>query len=248
MADRLLENKIALVTGASKGIGKAICKKLAEEGAIVFAGIRKEGKLDDIAGITERGGSVVPVILDVCDISSIKQCAVRIKKEWGKLDILVNNAGLTRIERFDLMKSDSLHLIYDTNVFGLMNITQTMIRLLKKSDYPSIINMASIMAGDSDIGQTAYGSSKAAVVNMTKTWAKEYAEFGIRVNSIAPGNVDTDMFNIIDGDVLEKAIDRIGMKRLAKPEEIANVALFLASDMASYVTGENICVNGGLLL
>lgn len=248
MADVLLENRIALVSGAGRGIGKAVCKKLAEQGAIVLAGIRSEGKLDDTAGVVAGGGSIVPVMLDVCDMSSIKQCAVRIKKEYGKLDILVNNAGLTIIERFDLMRSGSLKLIYDTNVFGLINVTQTMIRLLKKSGCPSIINMASIMADDSDIGQTAYGSSKAAVVNMTKTWAKEYAGFGIRVNSIAPGNVDTDMFNIIDGEALEKAIDKIGMKRLAKPEEIANVALFLASDMASYVTGENICVNGGLLL
>lgn len=249
MTDMLLKDKIVLVSGASRGIGKAICKTFTEQGAIVFAGVRKESKPDNTVNDIANGiGMTISVMLDVCDSSSIKQCAMRIKKEYGKLDVLVNNAGLTIIERFDLMKSDSLKLIYDTNVFGLMNVTQTMIRLLKKSDDPSIINMASIMADDSDIGQTAYGSSKAAVVNMTKTWAKEYAGFGIRVNSVSPGNVDTDMFNIIEGDMLEKAINKIGMKRLAKPEEIANIVLFLASDMASYVTGENISATGGLLL
>lgn len=245
----MLENKIALVTGASRGIGKAICVKFAEEGATVFAGVRNPALLAAyLDGIGELKGSIIPVLIDVCDAASIKDCAMHIKKEFGKLDILVNNAGLTVIERFDMMKSESLHKIYDTNVFGLVNVTQMMVRFLKKSDAPCIINMASIMAEDSDIGQSAYGSSKAAVVNLTKTWAKEYAGIGMRVNSISPGNVDTDMFNIIEGQELQEAINKIGMKRVAKPEEIANVALFLASDLASYVTGENITVNGGLLL
>ena len=244
-----VKGRWALVTGASRGIGKAICVKFAEEGATVFAGVRNPALLAAyLDGIGELKGSIIPVLIDVCDAASIKDCAMHIKKEFGKLDILVNNAGLTVIERFDMMKSESLHKIYDTNVFGLVNVTQMMVRFLKKSDAPCIINMASIMAEDSDIGQSAYGSSKAAVVNLTKTWAKEYAGIGMRVNSISPGNVDTDMFNIIEGQELQEAINKIGMKRVAKPEEIANVALFLASDLASYVTGENITVNGGLLL
>ncbi len=245
----MLENKIALVTGASRGIGKAICVKFAEEGATVLAGVRNPSLLDSyLDGIGEVKGKIIPVLIDVCDSASIKECAMFIKKEFGYLNILVNNAGLTIIERFDMMKSESLHKIYDTNVFGLVNVTQMMIRFLKKAEDPCIVNMASIMADDSDIGQSAYGSSKAAVVNLTKTWAKEYAGIGLRVNSISPGNVDTDMFNIIEGQELQDAIEKIGMKRVAKPEEIANVAFFLASDLASYVTGENITVNGGLIL
>lgn len=245
----MLENKIALVTGASRGIGKAICVKLAEEGATVLAGVRNPALLDNyLDGVYNTKGEIVPVLIDVCDAASIKECAMKIKKDYGRLDILVNNAGLTIIERFDMMKAESMHKIYDTNVFGLVNVTQMMIRFLKKSETPCVVNMASILAEDSDIGQSAYGSSKAAVVNLTKTWAKEYAGIGLRVNSISPGNVDTDMFNIIEGQELLDAIEKIGMKRVAKPEEIANVVLFLASDMASYVTGENITVSGGLLL
>jgi 3-oxoacyl-[acyl-carrier protein] reductase len=172
----------------------------------------------------------------------------KIKKKYGCLDILVNNAGLTIIERFEMMRKESVKIIYDTNVFGVADVTQRVIRLLKKSDYPCIINMSSIMAGDSDIGQTAYASSKAAIESMTKTWAKELVEYGIRVNAIAPGNVDTDMFNIIDGEEMKETISKIGMKRAARPDEIANVAIFLASKMSSYVTGEVIQVNGGLIL
>ena len=152
------------------------------------------------------------------------------------------------IERFDMMRDSSVEEIYNINVFGMMHVTQMAIRLLKKSDKPVIINMSSVMAMDSDIGQTAYASSKAAVISMTKTWTKEYTPLGFRVNAIAPGNVDTDMFNIIGRNDLDKAISKIGMERVAKPEEIANVALFLASDMSSYVTGEVINVNGGLIL
>ena len=245
----MLENNVALVTGASRGIGRAICVKFAEEGATVLAGVRNPSLLDSyLDGIGGIKGKIIPVLIDVCDTASIKECAMSIKKEFGHLDILVNNAGLTIIERFEMMKSESLQKIYDTNVFGLINVTQMMMRFLKKSERPCIVNMASIMADDSDIGQSAYGSSKAAVVNLTKTWAKEYAGIGLRVNSISPGNVDTDMFNIIEGKELQDAIEKIGMKRVAKPEEIANVAFFLASDLASYVTGENIRVNGGLIL
>lgn len=245
----LLKNRIALVTGASRGIGRAISVKFANEGAVVFAGIRSSDLIEEMRWESpETGGKIIPVILDVCDMVSVKKCIIDIKSKVGKLDILVNNAGITIIERFDMTSDASIRKIYDTNVFGLMKITQTAIRLLKKSNAPNIINISSVLAGDSDIGQTAYASSKAAVESMTKTWTKEYTPLGFRVNAIAPGNVDTDMFNIIDDAEIESAIKKIGMGRLAKPEEIANAALFLASDLASYVTGEIINVNGGLLL
>jgi len=245
----LLENKVALITGAGRGIGRAICKKYADEGAIVYAGIRNGKKIFDIEYYNEEtNGRVIPIMLDVCDKDSIRQCIATIKKQNGLVDILVNNAGITYIERLEMVSDVSIKEIYSTNVFGLLHVTQMAMRLLKKSETPTIINMSSIMGGDSDIGQTVYASSKAAVESMTKTWTKEYGSMGFRVNAIAPGNVDTDMFNIIDGEELERAIAKIGLGRVATPEEIANVALFLASDLASYVTGEIINVNGGLLL
>lgn len=235
----MLENKMVLVTGASRGIGNAVCEKLASEGAVVYGGFRT---------VENREGKIIPVQLDVCDRQSIKECIKTVKKEAGKIDILVNNAGITILERLEMVADASVKKIYDTNVFGLLNVTKAAIRLLRKSDSPCIINMSSIMAQESDIGQTVYAGTKAAVESMTRTWTKEYSAEGIRVNAVAPGNVDTDMFNIISEEELKIELSKIGLGRIAKPEEIADVVLFLASDMASYVTGEVIRVNGGLVL
>ena len=244
----MVENKIALVTGASRGIGHSICEKLAAEGAIVYAGIRKfeEGKyyFDN----EKYEGRIKPIELDVCEISTIKDCIKQIKNECGKIDILVNNAGITILERLEMVSNTSAEKIYNTNVFGLLNTTKVAMRLLKKSESACIINMSSIMAKESDIGQTVYAGTKAAVESMTRTWTKEYSSEGIRVNAVAPGNVNTDMFNIISEEDLDIEVAKIGLGRIAEPEEIANAVLFLASDMASYVTGEVINVNGGLVL
>ena len=242
----MLEKKIALVTGASRGLGYCICKKLANEGAIVYAGVRNLEKFTELMmGYEEQ---VVPVVLDVCDSRSIKECIKQIKSNEGRLDILVNNAGITILERLEMVSDISVDKIYNTNVFGLLNVTKTAIRLLKKSSAPCIINMSSIMAQESDIGQTVYAGTKAAVESMTRTWTKEYSSDGIRVNAVAPGNVNTDMFNIISEEELKIELAKIGLGRIAEPEEIANVVLFLASDLSSYVTGEVIRVNGGLIL
>lgn len=245
----MLKDKIVLITGASRGIGKAICQTFMDEGAIVYAGVRDENMISALSIENgETGGKILPVHLDVCDKESIKNVVKEIKKQVGRIDVLVNNAGVTLIERFEMASDASIESIYNTNVFGVLHVTQMAMRLLKKSESPTIINLSSIMARDSDIGQTAYASSKAAVESMTKTWSKEYTPLGFRVNAIAPGNVDTDMFNIIEGEELENAISRIGLGRVARPQEVANVALFLASDLASYVTGEVVHVDGGLRL
>ena len=219
----MLKNKTALVTGTSRGIGWAICQKFASEGAKVYAGVRSLTK-------NVNSENIKYIELDVCNIQTIRDCVKKIKDEEGKLDILVNNAGITIPARLEMVS----------------NVTKTAIRLLKKSDAPCIINMSSIMAQESDIGQTVYAGTKAAVESMTRTWAKEYP--GIRVNAVAPGNVNTDMFNIIGEDALKQEITKIGLRRIAEPDEIANVVLFLASDLASYVTGEVLKVNGGLVL
>lgn len=242
----LLENKVVLVTGSSRGIGLKICESFAREGAKVYAGARNENSI--VQQEFASGGSIIPISLDVTNEVSIKDCISRIKKDENILDVLVNNAGITIIERFDMMRKSSVETIYNTNVFGLLYVTQYAIRLMRKSLSPTIINMSSIMAKDSDIGQTAYASSKAAVESMTKTWAKEYAQFGFRVNAIAPGNVNTDMFNVISEEERNDALKKIGLRRIAEPEDIANVALFLASNLSSYITGEIINVNGGLVL
>ncbi len=245
----LLNEKVTLVTGASRGIGKAICLKFAAEGAIVYAGVRNINTQFELPKeFSESGGKIIPVKLDVCSIDNIKECIITIKKNHGRIDVLVNNAGITILERLEMIASESIESIYSTNVFGMINVTKNAMRLLKKSSSPVIINMSSIMAAESDIGQTVYAGSKAATESMTRTWAKEYSPIGLRVNAIAPGNVNTDMFNIISEEDLKTELTKIGLGRIAEPEEIANVALFLASDMSSYITGEVINVNGGLML
>lgn len=244
----MTEKKTALVTGASRGIGFAICSKLASEGAIVYAGVRHNEDVSKFEKDNNCAGSIIPILLDVCDLQSIKNCIKQIKNEEGKIDILVNNAGITILERLEMISDASVDKIYKTNVFGLLNMTKTAMRLLKKSESPCIINMSSIMAKESDIGQTVYAGTKAAVESMTRTWTKEYSGEGIRVNAVAPGNVNTDMFNIISEEELKVELSKIGLGRIAEPDEVANVVLFLASDLASYVTGEVISVNGGLVL
>lgn len=244
----MAEKKTALVTGAGRGIGFAICSKLASEGATVYAGVRHMEDACKFTKDSKCAGSIIPIALDVCDSQSIKNCVKQIKKAEGKIDILVNNAGITILERLEMVSDASVDKIYNTNVFGLLNMTKTAMRLLKKSETPCIINMSSIMAVESDIGQTVYAGTKAAVESMTRTWTKEYSGEGIRVNAVAPGNVNTDMFNIISEEELKVELSKIGLGRIAEPDEIANVVLFLASDLASYVTGEVISVNGGLIL
>lgn len=245
----MLSGKKVLVTGASRGIGRAIAEKFASEGAVVFAGVRNNQDMGNFSkGYLESGGQIIPVVLDVCDKTSIRQCIMKIKKEVGILDVLVNNAGITIIERMEMADDEAIRQVYDTNVFGLIHVSQMAIRLLKKSPAASMINISSVLWDRGDIGQTVYASSKAAVSSMTKTWAKEFAAKGIRVNAIAPGNTNTDMFNVIDDESRGEAISLIGLGRVAEPDDIANVALFLASDMSSYVTGEIIGVNGGIAL
>ena len=208
----LLNGKIALVTGAGRGIGRAVCQVLASEGATVYAGVRiiDEDRCSQFG--SEVSGRIIPILLDVCDSQSIKECIKKIKSETGRIDILVNNAGITILERLEMISNSSVEKIYNTNVFGLLNVTKTAMRLLKRSNTPCIINMSSIMAQESDIGQTVYAGTKAAVESMTRTWTKEYSASGIRVNAVAPGNVNTDMFNIISEEerkILEKLRERL---------------------------------------
>lgn len=244
----LLREKIVLISGANRGIGLAICKLFASEGATVYAGCRNVESFIQEDTIEKCKGEIRPIVLDVCDTDSIKQCIMQIKKDCGKIDVLVNNAGITIIERFDMMSDSSLEKVISVNLTGLLHLTQMAMRLLKKSESPNIINMSSVMASESDVGQTVYASTKAAVESMTRTWTKEYTPIGFRINAIAPGNVNTDMFNIISEEELSEAVSKIGLGRIAEPEEIAKVALFLASDLSSYITGEVIHVNGGLVM
>ena len=237
----LLENRVALITGCSRGIGRAIMERFAMEGACVYANARSEGALEDV----EVKYNVNPVYFDVNDKDAAKKCIMGIKKEQGRLDILVNNAGIMRDSLLEMVDGDTVDMIFRTNVFSVIAITQMAAKLMKRQKQGTIINISSIVGICGNAGQTAYSASKGAIATLTKTWAKELAVEGIRVNAIAPGKIDTDLYQATKESVSEDKLKNIGLGRLGKPEEVADAVVFLASDMASYITGEILGVNGG---
>lgn len=246
----LLENKVALITGCSKGIGYAMMELFAREGAAVYAAARTEGCLDDAAAhlAETTAGMVVPLYFDVRDKDAIKQCVLRIKKERGRLDILVNNAGIMKDDLVEMVSDRTMADTFETNVFAPVHVTQMALKLMKRQKSGSIINITSIVGLRGSAGQTAYAASKGAVAAITRTWARELVADGIRVNGIAPGKIDTSMYRSIGEERVSEGIREVGMSRLGRPEEVAAAALFLASDLSSYITGEILGVNGGWFL
>lgn len=250
--DILLKGKVALISGCDQGIGLCICKEFVKEGATVYANILKE-ESEIILKETCKDflGEVIPVCFDITEKAKVFDCIKKIKKEQnGKLDILVNNAGYKKDGLVEMIDDDSLYKMFDVNVYGVIHMTQAALRLMKRNkDFScSIINVSSTVGVRGNVGQSVYGATKGAVASLTKSWAKELASSRIRVNAVAPGSIDTQMFYEMSEDKIQNSIDMIGMKRLGKPKEVAKVILFLASDMSSYVTGEVIGVTGGLFI
>ena len=246
----LLENKTALITGSGRGIGFAMARLFAKEGAVVYAVARTAGCLDDAAAQPAGNpvGKIVPLYFDIRDKDAIRQAVMRIKKERGRLDILVNNAGIMKDDLLEMVSDRTLTDTFETNVFAMIHVTQMALKLMKRQKSGAIVNVSSIVGLRGSAGQTAYAASKGAVATMTKTWARELVTDGIRVNGIAPGKIDTDMYRSIGEARVAEGVSEVGMGRLGRPEEVAAAAAFLASDMASYITGEILGVNGGWFL
>ena len=245
--NKLLENKVCLITGAGKGIGKSIAEKFIKEGAFVYVNDIQENELkwcDEY----EVAGSVQKIPFDICDFAEAKSCIMRIKKEHGRIDVLVNNAGLISYEFMSMIEYNKFRKMLEVNVLALINLTQLASRIMMRQRSGSIINMASMVGVKGAKGQLAYSATKGAVISITKSAAKELAEFNIRVNAIAPGMVATDRFKNVIENKFEDRINDVGFGRMAEPEEIADAYVFLASDMSRYITGQIIGVDGGLIL
>ncbi len=246
----MLKGKIALITGATKGIGKTIAEVYAKNGATLILNARNESKALLFAEDLRKRYDVIvhTAIFDVSDSDEVKNAFKQIFKLTKTLDIVVNNAGILESSLIGMVTEEMIEKTYATNVYSIYYISQYASRLMARNKSGSIINLTSIMGVNGSEGQAVYGGSKAAVIGVTKSLAKELAITNIRVNAIAPGFIDTDMTKELPENKYQERIDSIKMKRIGKPEDIANTALYLASDLSSYVTGQVIGVDGGMLI
>lgn len=246
----LLDNKVCLVTGASRGIGLATVIRFAQEGATVYANVRHPKNLDEqYREISNKyPGCIKALYFDVREEETSKQAILQIRKDTGRLDVLVNNAGVMKDALIGMVTRSMAQEIYDTNVYGVMNMLQLATKLMSRQKSGSIINLSSIVGIEGNAGQLVYSATKGAVAAITKTAAKELTPHGIRVNAVAPGMIDTDMYRSIGEERVRDQVERIRMGKLGTPEEVADAILFLASDLSRYITGEIIGVNGGAMI
>lgn len=247
----MLRDKVAIITGSSRGIGKEIAMLYVKNGASVVINYPTEHEEEDarltVEQIRELGGEAVAICANIAKFDAAKELIQKTVEKFGKIDILVNNAGITKDMLLTRMKEEEFDKVIEVNLKGTFNCSKHAISAMMKKG-GAIINMASVVGITGNIGQCNYAASKAGVIAMTKTIAKEYARKGIRANAIAPGFIDTNMTSVLRDDIKEQINSSIPMKRMGSPEEIAKVALFLASDLASYVTGEVIKVDGGMAM
>lgn len=237
-----LNGKVAVITGAAKGLGQAMAERFANEGATVIAA--------DMGDLSYQHPNVHGYKLNVTDTEACKAFTEEIISKFNKIDILVNNAGITKDATTRKMTDDQWDAVINVNLKGVFNLTRYIGPHMQDTQGGSIINISSIVGVYGNYGQANYAASKAGVIGMSKTWAREFAAKGgnVRVNSIAPGYIMTDILKTVPQDLLDKFASMTMLGRLGQPDEIANAALFLASDESSYVTGHVLEVNGGMRL
>jgi 3-oxoacyl-[acyl-carrier protein] reductase len=246
----ILENKAALVTGGARGIGREIALALASEGAnVAFTDIRLEGVADELLNmIRSKGVKATAIQSDVRNLADAQKTVDEVVKEYQSIDILVNNAGITRDNLLIRMTEDEWDSVINVNLKGTFNFCKAASRQMLGQRQGKIINIASIVGVIGNAGQVNYSASKAGVIGITKTLAKEFASRNIQVNAVAPGFIDTEMTQKLTPQQRETLMAMIPMKRIAKPEEVASVVVFLASPAASYITGQVLHVDGGLVM
>ncbi len=245
----MLEGQIALVTGASRGIGKAIADLLGAQGATVVGTATSTAGADAISKrLADAGVAGCGMCLDVADEASVDAVVKAVEAQYGAVSLLVNNAGITRDTLLMRMKADDWDAVINTNLSSVYRVSKACLRAMMKAKSGRIINIASVVGASGNAGQTNYAAAKAGMVGFTKSLAQEVGSRGITVNAVAPGFIDTDMTRELPDAQRDALLGSIPLGRLGKPEEIAAVVAFLASDAAGYVSGETIHVNGGMYM
>ncbi|MFM0474525.1 3-oxoacyl-ACP reductase FabG [Paraburkholderia strydomiana] len=244
-----LNGKVAIITGAGQGIGAATALKFAREGAVVIA---CDMNLDAVATVAhlcrEAGGKADAFAVDVTNRTQVDEMVAKVRGTYGRIDVVVNNAGITRDARLQKMTLQQFDDVIDVNLRGVFHTAQAVVDTMIEQGSGVILNASSVVGIYGNYGQTNYAAAKFGVIGFTKTWSRELGPKGIRVNAVAPGFIDTPILKTIPEDVLTKMRDQVPLRRLGKPEEIASIYAFLASDEASYVNGAVIEATGGLTL
>ncbi|WP_316570741.1 3-oxoacyl-ACP reductase FabG [Neobacillus sp. YIM B06451] len=244
-----LKDKVAIVTGAGRGIGEATAIKYAKEGAkVIVADVNSEDVDRTVAVITEDGGKAVGMVVDVTDFGQVEKMVSDTVQHFGSVDIVVNNAGITADAQLIKMEEAQWDRVIDVNLKGVFNVAQTAAKQMKEQGRGVILNASSVVGLYGNFGQTNYAATKWGVIGMTKTWAKELGRFGIRVNAVAPGFIMTPMVEKMPEKVLEMMKGKSPLGMLGQPEDIANAYTFLASEEARYITGTVLSVDGGVVL
>jgi 3-oxoacyl-[acyl-carrier protein] reductase len=244
-----LTGQVALVTGASRGLGKAIARALAAQGASIAAVARSEDALQDtLATIRAAGGTAEPFPVDVADSAAVDATVEKIQTRFGKIDVLVNNAGVTRDGLLARMTSEAWDTVINTNLKGAFHLTRPVGRIMVKQRSGRIVNISSVIGLMGNAGQANYAASKAGLIGFTKSVAKEFASRGITCNVVCPGFIETDMTKDLSEDLKKKLLERIPLQRLGQPDDVAGVVEFLCSPAASYITGQIMTVDGGMVM
>ncbi|MGR6979931.1 3-oxoacyl-ACP reductase FabG [Testudinibacter sp. P27/CKL/0425] len=241
-----MQGKIALVTGASRGIGKAIAEELVAKGATVIGTATSEKGAEAISAYLGENGK--GLVLNVTDVASIDQTLAQIKAEFGEIDILVNNAGITRDNLLMRMKEEEWNDILDTNLTSVFHLSKAMLRSMMKKRYGRIITIGSVVGSSGNPGQTNYCAAKAGLIGFSKALAQEVASRGITVNVVAPGFIATDMTHALTEEQKQAILSNVPAGKLGEAKDIAKAVAFLASEDAGYVTGTTLHVNGGLYM
>lgn len=244
-----LKEKVAFITGGAAGIGKEIAMTLAKEGAnCVICDVNEEQLKQTAAEIEALGVKTLPLVLNVTSMADCEEAVNKIIDKFGKVDILINNAGITRDGLLIRMKEADWDAVLSVNLKGAFNCTKAVVKPMMKQRSGAIVNMASIIGLMGNAGQVNYAASKAGLIGLTKSVAKEVASRNIRVNAIAPGFIETKMTQILSDDVKEAMLKQIPLGKFGSPQDVANLVVFLVTDDSNYITGQVISINGGMLM